>query len=1231
MSTDAESRAAGPGDATSASDSSEVPDDIREFGKYHVQRVLGAGGMGAVYRAVDTQLRRTVALKILPRERAENPILVRRFQSEAQAAAALRHENIVTVYEAGTANGYLYIALELVEGRDVHEILSENPGSLDVAKTIDVTRQAATALQHAYEQGIVHRDIKPSNLLLDEKGVVKLTDMGLARSVDETTETGITRAGTTVGTVDYMAPEQARSSKAADVRSDVYSLGCTWFHMLTGHVPFPKGSVTNKLMAHAARERPDPRKTRPAVPEQVVRVLHKMMARSPKERYQTPSDLLDDLDRLVDLDVATEDADFARRLAEANEAPESNAETLAEQRETRSEPKPKRRRSSKGSGRQRRPAGSRGGRSRKKGVHPGVIVALVLVVGGVVGFGVWSSSGRPDPVEVTENETTPGEPGDEPAVPRDDDPTEPAPQVETPDPPPPPRVTFDIGRTTEQSELPRWLAEVTSMDEEPAWELPSVGVAVGPSDAAQYRDLGRALDTTPGEGRVIRLLGPGPFVLTPPAPLAGNNHVVIVGDAERRPLVRVVSDDPRATDDLLNFVGTSLTLLDVDLEIDASHLADGPALSVRDGDLVMRRCSVTVRTGRPTSVVSVAGRVAARGPEQPRSPRVLLDRVVVRADASDVLTLAADGVDALAWNCLLASQAGAAVRLDAASTASTESPNRVDVFSSTLFTNGLAVALDSPTGDAPPTRLRFHNSLVGTRSSEATLLSATGWPLDGDENRFQLRSVEWTTVATAYFGWRTTVRVQAADGERTASGYSGWRRTIDRNVHTAQFPASRWPSMVLESVPTESPATFDPESNPKPSVRGDDGELVGADVGRLAVGAPRVQALADDLALRPTVPPPVTAADAVPALEIDAADDVGRTISESNLRDGALVVVTGSGKHVSRPIFVADKSIRIEFRPDGDEELVLRVRGDRITDEDARRGRKNAFVSVKNGSVEIVNGLFEIPSATVGTPIEWFLHAEDASFTLRRTEVRGPVLPIDVLRSMFHCVRSEDTDVQQTAAFEDSYVLTTTPLLEGDLRRRSIVVEDSVLVSRGTLFEGELNGVDPHLGTRISLRDSTLATEETVFEFHTEEVPGGVSEPIRCFVDSCVFGPPAEFGPAPTRGPVFYAAAAAAGRQSQVRWLGRDNAFWEGFHAFVVGTGENDPPRQSVEAWQTPWGDRVVRPLSGPEAVRYLDGPPRSRDARRASFQLSPHVKAATWRLDGGPVGADASITQSRE
>ncbi len=270
-------------------------DDLSSLGKYKIQRMVGSGGMGSVYLAIDQQLKRTVALKVLTKDKAANKTLVRRFKAEGQAGAQMEHPNIVSVYESGEVDGFLYLAMEYVEGIDTFELLRKR-GVIPVKRSLDIIRQVVHALEHAYARQIVHRDIKPSNLIIRERdGVVKLADMGLARFREDDADLGLTRAGTTVGTVDYMSPEQARDSKSADFRSDLYSLGCTWFHLMTGSPPYPDGDLMNKLRAHAMQPIPDPRQFNENIPAGVVSIVQRMMAKKPEDRYQTPAQLLADL------------------------------------------------------------------------------------------------------------------------------------------------------------------------------------------------------------------------------------------------------------------------------------------------------------------------------------------------------------------------------------------------------------------------------------------------------------------------------------------------------------------------------------------------------------------------------------------------------------------------------------------------------------------------------------------------------------------------------------------------------------------------------------------------------------------------------------------------------------------------------------------------------------------------------------------------------------------------
>jgi serine/threonine-protein kinase len=270
------------------------------IGRYEVVAHLATGGMGEVYKARDVELGRIVALKVLPAHQSEkNPNAIERFRREARHAARLSHKNIVTLYDWGQDGGTWFLALEFIDGIDLNSHINAK-GRLDPQEAWLITIQAARALDHAFQQGVVHRDIKPSNFLLTRSGKkmrVKLTDLGVARAIRDE-DYRVTRAGTTVGTLDYLAPEQARDSALADVRSDIYSLGCTLYHMLSGQPPFPEGGLGERLFKHMQVEPPDVRGLNPDVPEPLWGVLRRMLAKRPDDRYQTPGELLDALLRL---------------------------------------------------------------------------------------------------------------------------------------------------------------------------------------------------------------------------------------------------------------------------------------------------------------------------------------------------------------------------------------------------------------------------------------------------------------------------------------------------------------------------------------------------------------------------------------------------------------------------------------------------------------------------------------------------------------------------------------------------------------------------------------------------------------------------------------------------------------------------------------------------------------------------------------------------------------------
>jgi hypothetical protein len=260
--------------------------------RYRVLRLLGQGGMGAVYLAEHRKMERLVALKVISAALVNNPETVRRFQQEVTAAARLPpHPNIVAVHDADHLGDLHFLVMEYVEGENLAAYLAAR-GPLPPAEACDYVRQAALGLQHAHERGMIHRDIKPHNLMRTPQGQIKILDFGLARCAREhdRARTHLTQTGVVMGTADYMAPEQANDSRTADIRADVYSLGCTLYHLLAGRVLFPDGGVIDKIIKHAVEPPPPLAALRPGLPAGLVRAVEKMLAKDPARRYQTPAE-----------------------------------------------------------------------------------------------------------------------------------------------------------------------------------------------------------------------------------------------------------------------------------------------------------------------------------------------------------------------------------------------------------------------------------------------------------------------------------------------------------------------------------------------------------------------------------------------------------------------------------------------------------------------------------------------------------------------------------------------------------------------------------------------------------------------------------------------------------------------------------------------------------------------------------------------------------------------------
>ena len=295
---------------SSGSNKAGAKKKVTQLGDFKLKKKLGQGGMGVVYLAKQISLDRVVALKTLSKQFAKRETFVKRFVREARSMAKLDHQNVVKVYAVDCQQGIYFAAIEYIDGKSAQDWL-DHLGRISVPDALNIVLAAATGLQAAHDQEIIHRDIKPDNILITSKGVTKVADFGLAKALDEEDQS-MTQTGAGLGTPLYMAPEQARSAKYVDLRSDIYALGATLYHMVTGEVPFMAESALELILKKEDGKFTPARAVNSEVPERLSLIIEKMLAKDPDHRHKTCNEVIADLSALGQANFALSFIDGAK-------------------------------------------------------------------------------------------------------------------------------------------------------------------------------------------------------------------------------------------------------------------------------------------------------------------------------------------------------------------------------------------------------------------------------------------------------------------------------------------------------------------------------------------------------------------------------------------------------------------------------------------------------------------------------------------------------------------------------------------------------------------------------------------------------------------------------------------------------------------------------------------------------------------------------------------------------
>jgi serine/threonine-protein kinase len=1136
-------------------------------GKYEVVAHVATGGMGAVYRARDTTNGREVALKVLNPEMAAKPAMLERFRREFHAAERLAHDNIVRVYDFDHVKDTWFLAMEFVDGIDLHDYVKRK-GLLDPEEARQIIVQGCRALRHAYDQDVVHRDIKPSNFLVTKKAgrlLIKLTDMGLARTVDEDLFR-VTRAGTTVGTLDYMAPEQARDSGSADIRSDLYSLGATWYHLLTGRCPFSAGGLTERLYKLMNDPPPDARDLNPLVSDQTWEVLERLLAKDPRDRYQTPAGLLEDL------------AVLEGKAASAPGAPRRPPPTKISQ-------SPK-----KSIGPTRGPARAE---TSMPGKAPATAIrrpqknyttlligsSIALIVSGIVlAIALTRERHRPR-ADSTRDKPPAAEPDPDPGQKPRASPADGGKKKEKPGPVAPagprwpalykPAAPIDAaalrtvfqkpwaGRPAPAEGLVVRVARVPAGVPAPAYPSLAAACAAAPADrplVIEVHDNGPLFETSAlREGRDLTVR-------------AGEGYrPLLVWDVRRTLAERRAAEKEAAGPPLLLGVrGGALRLEGLDVVVPWPETEGGPAtlLEARDGDLDVRNCTFSA-AGRPRDGLTLA-RLSGPGPP---NVRCRFTRCCARGAALTALDLDCRGGEVLLDGCLLVGGEPPLLRVHSDGTRGAS----VRAVRSTLVCGRTLLELSATDGTLSPRFRWFGWDALLSRSSRQAggeLLALRG---GADADR-----VKWSAHNCLYAGWQTLLAgPRPVRGDERNAWHERWGRAEGDEL--AQAP---WPAQDFTEPATLPAATFEPGGAVAFAASVDPDKPLGCDLPALPPLPNGWPALVLGRAVETPRPLDEAGAPAIPAGtpgdglyhggRIDLArGDVGEEIAGIQRRQklGPVVVLhlAGKGEYHCSPIRVKGVKLVLYFEPPakGDEPPALRAGGVR----DAA-----ALVEIDSGGLDVIGGTLRGPDAG-GPGVRHLVKVRGGEARLYRTRLE---VPPDSAAPGFRSVvllEGPADGVSGCSLNECVLVSARTGVLVEGVGARLLVRQSLLAAGAEALDVRPGDGCRGRANVACLLENVTIAAREAVLHLGDAVRAGRVEDPVVVRARRCAFLNPFPGRPSKAGLLLFDGKALPRGL---LAWQDEDNSFDRRLFFAAAPTRAVPEKAEGYGSWLRLWGTRAV-------------------------------------------------------